>query len=129
MRARDVKRPESLLFPDSTPPGLNHVVVTGKVRGEPRRTEVPDGDPVVVAEIEFPVADPKDPERLRTYARYLVEVPEGVGEGDLDQLRVGRPLLVAGQLSRRLVPPDRASHEGTILASLLKVGPQAEGEG
>lgn len=126
MRARDAKRPESLLFPDSTPPGLNHVVLTGKVRGEPRRAEGPDGDPVFVAEIEFPVADPRDPRRLRTYARYLVEVPEGVGEGE--ELLLARPLLVAGQLTKRLALHGCARQQGTILASLLKVGPAPEEE-
>ena len=127
MRARDAKRPESLLFPDSTPPGLNHVVLTGKVRGEPRQAEGADGDPVLVAEIEFPVADPRDPKRLRTYARYLVEVPEGVGEEDLESLRLARPLLVAGQLTKRLALHGCVRQQGTILASLLKVGPAPEG--
>jgi hypothetical protein len=125
MRARDARRPPRLLPP---PPGLNHVVLTGQVKGEPRRTQGPGGTPILLAEIGFPVNDPRNPKRLWTYARYLVEVPEGVGRGDLDQLHGGRPLLVAGQLSRRLVVPGSASQSGAILASLLKVGRDAEGD-
>jgi len=35
-------------FPEPTPPGLNHLVVTGTVLGEPRQTRSPHGDLVAL---------------------------------------------------------------------------------
>ena len=51
-----------------------------------------------------------------------------VGGPGVEGLRKGTPVLVAGQLSQRLSLQDgRAERNPAILASLLKVGPQAEG--
>ena len=114
------------LFPESTPPGLNYVVVTGKLLGEPREGGGPGGDPVLIAQIEFPVAHPEHPRLLWAYATYEVEVPGDVGGRDVEGLRKDTPVLVAGQLSERLSLQDgRSSRHGAIVASLLKVGPPA----
>ena len=117
------------LFPKSTPPSLNYAVVTGNLLGEPREGGGPGGNPVLIADLEFPVAHPEYPRLLWTYATYTVEVPGDVGGRDVEELREGTPVLVAGQLSERLSLQDGcAERTPAILASLLKVGPRAEGD-
>jgi hypothetical protein len=116
------------LFPEASPPGLNYAVVTGRLLGEPREGGGPGGNPVLVADLEFPVAHPEHPRLLWTFASYAVEVPGDVGGGDVEELRKGTPVLVAGQLSQRLSLKDgRSDRSPALVASLLKVGPQAEG--
>jgi hypothetical protein len=128
MYGRCHQRPGRRLFPKSTPPGLNYAVVTGKLLGEPREGGGPGGNPVLVADIEFPVAHPEHPRLLWTFASYSVEVPGDVGGRDVEELRKGTSVLVAGQLSQRLSLQDgRSERSPALLASLLKVGPQAEG--
>lgn len=122
------RRPGRRLFPKSTPPGLNYAVVTGKLLGEPREGGEPGGNPVLVADLEFPVAHPEHPRLLWTYVNYAVEVPGDVGGRDVEELRKGTSVLVAGQLSQRLSLQDgRSERNPALVASLLKVGPQAEG--
>ena len=122
------RRPGRKLLPKSTPPGLNYAVVTGKLLGEPREGGGPGGDPVLVADLEFPVAHPEHPRLLWTFANYAVELPGDAGGPGVEGLRKGTPVLVAGQLSERLSLQDGcAERTPAILASLLKVGPQAEG--
>lgn len=122
------RRARRTLFPESSPPGLNYAVVTGKLLEEPREGGGPGGNPVLVADLEFPVAHPEHPRLLWAYATYTVEVPGDVGGRDVEGLGKGTPVLVAGQLSQRLSLQDgRAERDPAILASLLKVGPQAEG--
>ncbi len=128
MCGRCTRRSGRSLFPESTPPGLNYVVVTGKLLGEPKEGGGPNGDPVLIAQIEFPVAHPEHPKLLWAYATYEVEVPGDVGGRDVEELRKDTPVLVAGQLSERLSLQDgRSSRHGAIVASLLKVGSPAEG--
>jgi hypothetical protein len=104
-------------------------VVTGKLLGEPREGGGPGGNPVLVADLEFPVAHPEHPRLLWTFANYAVEMPGDVGGRDVEGLRKGTPVLVAGQLSEGLSLQDGcAERTPALLASLLKVGPQAEGE-
>lgn len=123
------RRPGRRLFPESSPPGLNYAVVSGKLLGEPRQGGGPGGDPALIAEVEFPVANPEHPRRLWAYASYAVEVPGDVGGRDFEGLRKGTPVLVAGQLSERLSLQDGcAERNPALVASLLKVGPQAEGD-
>jgi hypothetical protein len=118
------KREERALFPKSIPPGLNYVVVTGTLIADPiEGEEGPGGDPVALLEIKFPVAHPEDPRLLWTYAFYDVEVPGKVGGRDIEELRKGVPVLVAGQLSER---PDRMGEHGAIVAILVKPGPCPE---
>lgn len=128
MCGRCDRRSGRKLFPESTPPGLNYAVVTGKLLGEPREGGGPGGNPVLIADIEFPVAHPEHPRLLWAYATYGVEIPGDVGGRDVEGLREGTPVLVAGQLSERHSLQDgRAERTPAILASLLNVGPQAEG--
>jgi len=122
------RRPGRRLFPEASPPGLNYAVVTGRLLDEPREGGGPGGNPVLVADLEFPVAHPEHPRLLWAYATYVVELPGDVGGRDVEGLRKGTPVLVAGQLSQRLSLEDgRAERSPAIVASLLKVGPQAEG--
>ena len=103
-------------------------MVTGRLLGEPREGGGPGGSPVLVADLEFPVAHPEHPRLLWTYANYAVEVPGDVGGGDVEELHKGTPVLVAGQLSERLSLQDgRSERSPALVASLLKIGPQAEG--
>lgn len=114
------RRDERPPFPQSIPPGLNYAVVTGTLIADPIEDEKgPDGDPVTLLEIKFPVAHPEDPRLLWTYAFYDVEVPPKVCRRDIEELRKGTPVLVAGQLSER---PDRMGAHAAIVATLVKPG-------
>jgi hypothetical protein len=118
------------LFPEQTPPGLNYAVVTGTLLDDPREGGGPGGTPVLVMEIEFPVADPEHPRLLWTYATYEVEIPGDVGGRHVEELKKGAPVLVAGRLSERCSLEDgRASCRGTIVANLIHPGPPPEQPG
>lgn len=125
MRRRAIRqRDEQALFPKSIPPGLNYAVVTGTLIADPiEGEEGPGGDPVTLLEVKFPVAHPEGPRLLWTYAFYDVEVPGNVGGRDIEELRKGAPVLVAGQLSER---PDRMGAQAAIVAILVKPGPCPE---
>lgn len=117
------------LFPETLPPPLNHAVVTGKLLGDPRPGWGPSGDPVTFLEVEFPVAHPEHPRFLWAYATYDVEVPGKVGACELEEMRKGASVMVAGQLSERLSIEDgRTARHPVIVAALLHTGPP-EGEG
>jgi hypothetical protein len=114
------------LFPESEWPGLNYAVVSGKLLGEPRQGGGPGGDSVLIAEVEFPVAHPEHPRLLWAYASYEVELPGDLGGQEVEALPKGTAVLVAGQLSERLLLQDsRSSRSGAIVASLLRVEPPA----
>jgi hypothetical protein len=120
-------RPGRRLFPEQMPPGLNYAVVTGKLLGDPRQGGGPGGTPVLVMEIEFPVADPEHPRLLWAYATYEVEAPGGVGGRHVEELKKGAPVLVAGKLSERCSLQDgRADRRGAIVANLIQPGPPPE---
>jgi hypothetical protein len=89
------------LFPSSTAPGLNYAVVTGKLLDDPRESGGPGGTPLLLMEIEFPVAHPEHPRLLWATATYEVEVPGDVGGRHVEELKKGTPAMVAGQLSER----------------------------
>jgi len=115
------------LFPEQTPPGLNYVVVTGKLLADPKRGGGPGGIPVLLMEIEFPVADPEHPRLLWTHASYEVEVPGDVGGRQVEGLIRGAPVLVAGKLTQRCSLQDgHADCRGAILANLIQPGPPPE---
>lgn len=106
------------LFPESTWPGLNYAVVSGKLLGKPRQGGGPGGDPVLVAEIEFPVAHPEHPRLLWAYASHEVELPGDLGGREFEALSKDTAVLVAGQLSERLALHDgRSSRSGAIVAA------------
>jgi hypothetical protein len=90
-----------LQLPESTPPEINYVVLTGKLSVDPRPGRSPAGDPVTFFWIEFPVADPAHPEALWTRASCLVEIPSRHTTPDAEDLRGGAAVLVWGQLSDR----------------------------
>ena len=122
-RAVGQKPGEPAPFPQSVPPAINYAVLTGTLISDPIRAEGPDGQKVTLLEIKFPVANPEDPRLLWTYAFYDVEVPGNVGGRDIEELREGVPVLVAGQLSER---PHRMCENATIVAALVKPGPRPE---
>jgi len=116
-------RPARKLFPDSTPPGLNYAVVTGKLIGEPKEGGGPGGTPVLLLEVEFPVAHPEHPRLLWAMAAYEVEVPGDLGGRHIEELRKGAPVMVAGQLTERWTLQDgRSSQRGAIVANLVQPG-------
>ena len=118
------------LFPESTPPPLNYAVVTGKLLDDPRQGGGPRGTPVLVMQIEFPVAHPDHPRLLWTHATYEVEVPGDVGGRHIEELKKGAPMLVAGQLSERCSLEDgRANCRGAIVANLIHPGPPPDQSG
>lgn len=123
MCGRCQRRPARKLFPDTTPPGLNYAVVTGKLIGEPKEGGGPGGTPVLLLEVEFPVAHPEHPRLLWAMAAYEVEVPGDLGGRHVEELRKGAPVMVAGQLTERWALQDgRSSRRGAIVANLIQPG-------
>jgi hypothetical protein len=105
------------------PPELNYAVLTGTLLGDPREGRGPAGDPVFLVPIEFPVAHPEHPRLLWNHASYDIEVPGDVGGSDLEELRRGSSVLVAGKLSERLaIEGGRTSRSPVVVATLLKAG-------
>lgn len=107
-------------FPEPTPPGLNHLVVTGTVSEEARQATSPLGDLVVVFSMAFPVRDPERPQQLWTWASCQVEVSELLAERSLPDLQVGAPVLVGGQLSER--EAGGKDRRGVIVADIVHPG-------
>ncbi|MBW8060770.1 MAG: hypothetical protein FVQ78_10765 [Solirubrobacterales bacterium] len=111
-------------FPESTPPDINHSVLTGMLSGDPQEGRSPTGGPVTLLRIEFPVADPDHPQALWSWANCLVEVPAARARRDIEGLRGGASVLAAGQISDRwMVENGHTSRRGVIVATLLKAGP------
>lgn len=123
--------PPPTLLPISHPPSLNYTVLTGTLSSEPRDAKAPNGEPVFLLEVEFPVAHPERPRLLWTRAIYDVEVPRGVGEAEIEELHSGIDVLVSGQVSERIESSGghRIRHGGVIVATLVKSGPAAKGVG
>lgn len=114
-----------LRFLESTPPGLNHSILTGTLMDDPRLARSPVGDPVTLLRIEFPVADPERPQVLWAWASCEVEVPDTLAEQHgIRELQGGAPILAAGQLSERWAIADgRSGKRGVIVAALVHPGP------
>ena len=111
-------------FPESTPPEINHAVLTGTLNGDPQEGRSPTGDPVALLRIEFPVADPEHPQALWTWASCLVEVPDDRARQGVEELQGGASVLAAGQLSDRwMIENGHTSRRGVIVAALVKSGP------
>lgn len=112
-------------FPEPTPPGLNHLVVTGTLAAPPLEAESPRGEPVTLLWLSFPVRDPDRPQNLWTWASCEVEVPCSltVGRGVAD-LPVGAPVLAGGQLSQREAD-ERNPRGGAVLAGIVHPGEPA----
>lgn len=111
-------------FPASTPPQINHAVLTGRLSGEPQEAQSPLRERVTLLRIEFPVADPDHPQALWAWASCLVEVPRDRSRRDIEGLHGGASVLAAGQLSERwMIEDGHTSRRGVIVATLLKAGP------
>lgn len=114
-------------FPVSTPPEINHAVLTGRLGGEPQPARGPTGERVTLLRVEFPVADPGRPWAPWTWASCLVEVPGDRAGRDVEELHGGASALAAGQLSARwMIEGGHTSRRGVIVASLLKAGAPPE---
>jgi hypothetical protein len=107
-------------FPESTPPHLNYVTLTGTLLGAPLQATSPRGDAVTLLRLGFPVRDPDFPEDLWTSAKCEVEVTAALARR-IPRLRVGAPLLASGRLSDRNFPESLGQH-GVILASTVHTG-------
>jgi hypothetical protein len=117
-------------FSASTPPAINHAVLTGRLSADPQEGRSPSGEPVKLLRVEFPVADPDRPQSLWRCATCLVEVPAGRSRLDIEELRGGSPVLAAGQLSDRwTIEGGHTSRSGVIVATLVKAGPSEAPEG
>jgi hypothetical protein len=108
-------------FPEPTPPGLNHLVLTGALLDESCEATSPRGDAVALLRLGFPVRDPERPEDLWTLARCEVEVPTAIAERSVRDLRIGAPVLAWGQLSDREADED-GSQRGVIVAAAVHSG-------
>lgn len=108
-------------FPEPTPPGLNHLVLTRRLLEEPCAAVSPRGDVVALLRLGFPVRDPERPEDLWTLARCEVEVPAALARRNVPSLRVGAPVLAGGQLSDRELTED-GGQRGVILAATVQSG-------
>jgi hypothetical protein len=114
-------------FPASTPPEINHAVLTGRLSAEPQEARSPLGERVTLLRIEFPVADPDHPQALWAWASCLVEVPRDRSKRDVEELHGGASVLAAGQLSERwMIEDGHTSRRGVIVATLVKAGPPPE---
>jgi hypothetical protein len=107
-------------FPDPTPPGLNHLVVTGTVCSEARQGRGPQGDLVALFEMAFPVRDPERPQQLWTWASCEVEVPESLAGSAAPGLQVGAPILAGGQLGER--KGEDSGRRSVIVAAIVHPG-------
>lgn len=115
------------LFPVSTPPQINHAVLTGRLSAAPQEARSPLGERVTLLRIEFPVADPDHPQALWSWASCLVEVPPDRCKRDTEELYGDASILAAGQLSERwMIEDGHTSKRGVIVATLLKAGPPPE---
>jgi hypothetical protein len=114
-----------LRLPESNPPGLNHSILTGTLLNAPRLGRNPIGEPVVLATIEFPVADPSHPRTLLTWASCEIEMSAALAEQHgIRELEGGAPVLAAGQLSERWGSSGgRSSKRSAIVAMQIHPGP------
>jgi hypothetical protein len=111
-------------FPATTPPDINHAVLTGRLSADPQEGRSPTGEPVALLRVEFPVIDPDRPRSLWRCASCLVEVPAARSGEDVEQLYGGMPVLAAGQISDRwTIEGGHTSRSGVIVATLVKGGP------
>jgi hypothetical protein len=107
-------------FPEPTPPGLNHLVLTGMLSAEPRQAESPRGDAVTLLRLVFPVRDPECPQYLWTWASCEVEVHEALARRSVPELQVGEPVLAGGQLGER--EAEDGGRYGVIVAAIVHPG-------
>ena len=115
-------------IPRSTPPELNHAVLTGRLSADPQAGRSPTGEPVRLLRVEFAVIDPDRPRSLWRCASCLVEVP--ASRPEVEELHGGMPILVAGQISDRwMIEGGHTSRSGVIVAAQVKGGPAEDAKG
>ncbi len=117
-------RRRRLRFPESNPPGLNHSILTGTLIDDPQLARSPNGEPIILLEVEFPVADPERPQTLWTWASCQIEVPDALAHRrDIRKLERGATLLAAGQLSNRwTIEPGHTGKRDVIVAASIHPG-------
>jgi hypothetical protein len=95
--------------------------------GDPRPGRNPVGDPVTLLRMEFPVADPSQPQLLWGWGNFDVEVPEEIASRRVTELEGGAPVLAAGRLSERwVIENGRSCKRGVIVVALIHSGPPPE---
>jgi hypothetical protein len=120
----------SAALPAAGPPEINHAVLTGRLSADPQEGRSPNGEPVRLLRVEFPVIDPDRPRSLWRCASCLIEVPADRSKRDIEELRGGMPVLAAGQISDRwTIEGGHTSRCGVIVAALVKGGPAEAPEG
>lgn len=115
------RSPRRARFPESVPPRLNHLVLTGTLLEKPHRARSPRGDAVTMLRLGFPVRDPERPEDLWTLARCEVEVPAALARRSVSSLHIGAPVFAWGQLSDREATED-GSQWGVLVAAAIHPG-------
>lgn len=116
--------------PDSNPPDLNHSILTGTVIDGPRLARSPVNEPIILLEIEFPVADPEHPQVLWAWASCQIEVPDTLAQRQgIRKLQRGDSLLVSGQHSNRWnTETGFVGKRDVIVASQIHSGPPPDSE-
>jgi hypothetical protein len=124
------RRRERLRFPQSNPPGLNQAILTGTIIDGPHLARSPVDEPIVLLEIEFPVADPERPQMLWMWASCQIEVLDALAQrNDVRKLQHGDSLLVSGKLSNRWKSePGFVGKRDVIVASLIHPVPPPDPE-
>jgi hypothetical protein len=114
-----------LRFPEAVPPGLNYSILTGTLIDGPRLARSPVDEPIILLEIEFPVADPERPQLVWTWASCQIEVPDTLAQRQgIRKLQHGDSLLVSGQHSNRWkTETGFVGKRDAIVASLIHSGP------
>jgi hypothetical protein len=117
-------------FPETVPPGLNYSILTGTVIDGPRLARSPVNEPIILLEVEFPVADPERPQVLWTWASCQIEVPDALAQRqNIRKVQHGDSLLVSGQHSNRWkTETGFVGKRDVIVASLIHPAPPPDPE-
>jgi hypothetical protein len=109
-------------FTAADPFDLNLLVLTATLSTNPREGRGPNGDPVTLLGVEYPVADPAHRQTLWTWASCLVEM-SGEARAQAADLRGGEAVLASGQLSSRwVIENGHTSRRWVIVATPVKAG-------
>jgi len=109
----------------ATTPFLNHSVLTGTVIDGPQLARSPAEEPVILLDIEFPVADPEHPNVLWGWASCQIEVPDALAQRhEVRKVQHGDSLLVSGQHGNRWrTDTGFVGKRDVIVASMVHPGP------
>ena len=84
---------------DDPEPDVNHVYLSGVLANDPQRDRDRSGDPVLLLMVAFRAPDTRDAQQGAEGALTEIEVSETIAESHLDDLRLGRAILITGRLS------------------------------